>query len=753
MTNLTSTVTVQAIDNVSKPARTISQALKDMESNAKAVAKGLAGTGASDRLVASLSKLKATKGDIEQISNALKDYSKANNLAADSSKWTKAQAAGFKALETQAVSSLRTVKREEQQFYQSQRQQIEKARRPGEYVGAIAGSIAGLAAAHKVAEVGKQAIEAGAERQHVRVGAINAGIGPQELARIEAAAIKAKAGAPNVSVSEIMELHKETRSAVTNPEEAFHIISDLAKAASVLKGLGQDTSGLSQIVKGGESLGLMNNPERFRQFLSGQLKAMQVMGKTITPEQIYEAAKYSKSSGALLSDRFLNTTLPSLIQELHGQSAGDALSMVTKTLRGGLQHQHLPVQRLQELGLLADHHKIIKTKKTGQIMGYAGKVKEDALLASDPNKWFTQVFKPAAIAGGYKSLADQVLLLSQILPQRAANLGRLFIQQEEAFEQHAKNYDKAADLDQAVDNQKKDPKANVGALSKAIDDLEAAITGPAMPAIGGGMASLATNISALAEAAKENPNLTQTVAEITAFGAAAVALKAAPFAAATLGMEGLAGVLTTFAAALTPVLAILAAAGVMKSITDAMENARLTPKEEGKTYTSDVLGNLSNWMQGKGWGRDEKYVDHFDEGKYRWGVYKNWLQDQRDHEHDKVWTPPTNAPLPPRRPTDLTPAAPVSVNVDHSQIDNVGPTVEKAKQALDTLGAPVAVNVDSSSISAAQAEVEKLLASLARVGSMAANVKAQAAKASAGLAASLRATNGGNFGSHFQEGD
>jgi hypothetical protein len=751
MTNLTSTLTVKLVDDVSKPARTVAQALKDAETAAKAVAKGLAGTGASNQLAASLTKLKASKGDIEQVANAWKDYAKANNLAAESSKWTKSQTADVKAWERQQLSALREVRREQQQFYRSQREQAERAKRPGEYIGAAA--YIAIAAAHKVAEVGKQAVEAGAERQHVRVGAINAGIGPDELQRIEGAAIRAKANAPNMSVSEIMELHKETRSAVTKPEEAFHIIDDLAKAGSVLKGMGMDTSGLSQIVKGGESLGLMNDPKRFKDYLSGQVKSMQVMGKTITPEQIYEAAKYSKSSGALLSDRFINTTLPSLIQELHGQSAGDALSMVTKTLRGGLQHQHLPVQRLQELGLLADPDKIIKTKKTGQIMGYAGKVKDDDILASDPKKWFQETFKPAAVKAGYKTLADQVLLLSQVLPQRAANLGRLFIQQEEAFEQHAKNYDNASDLDHAVKNQRKDPTANVGALSKAIDDLEAAITGPAMPAIAAGMSGLASSISGLAAFAKESPNLAATVAEITAFGAAAVALKAAPFAAATLGMKGLAGVLTTFAAALTPVLAILTVAGVMKSITDAMENARLTPKEEGKTYTSDVLGNLSNWMQGKGSGRDEKYVDHFDEGKYRWGVYKNWLQDQRDHEHDKVWTPPTNAPLPPRRPADLTPAAPVSVNVDHSQIDNVGPTVEKAKQALDTLGAPVAVNVDSSSISAAQAEVEKLLSSLARVGSMAANVKAQAAKASAGLAASLGASQRGHFGSPAVQGE
>jgi hypothetical protein len=59
MPNLTSSLAVRLIDDVSKPARTVAQALRDAEKAARDVAKGMAGAGATDRFVKSLSGLKA----------------------------------------------------------------------------------------------------------------------------------------------------------------------------------------------------------------------------------------------------------------------------------------------------------------------------------------------------------------------------------------------------------------------------------------------------------------------------------------------------------------------------------------------------------------------------------------------------------------------------------------------------------------------------------------------------------------------
>ena len=424
------------------------------------------------------------------------------------------------------------------------------------------GAAAGAVSAHGVFRGVEYALHKGADRQHVRVGAINAGIPAEEVARMEASASSARAGAPNMSTTQIMELHKEARSAVQHPEEAFHLIPDLAKAASVLKGMGVQDANIADLVKGGESLGLMNDPKRFHRYLEGQVKAMAVMGKTINTSQIYEAAKYSKSAGATLSDDFLNLTMPSLIQEMHGSSAGDALSMLTKTFRGGMQHKHLPVERLNSLGLLEDPSKIRRAKKTGQIMGYGGKVVGDDMLASSPDKWFQDVFNPAAEKGGFKTLADKVKLLSEVLPSTAANLGRIFLQQEDTLKQHRRNYEAAPGLDEASANQRKDPKAGVMALQAALDDLASAVTGPGMLNAAKGINHLSEGIRSLSQAAEKHPGMAMASGAVAGGAALGGAGYMAYQVSRGFGLTTSAGALSGAAGELTIAAARLGAAGI-----------------------------------------------------------------------------------------------------------------------------------------------------------------------------------------------
>ena len=611
MASLTSTLTLRMIDDLSKPARTVSQALKDAARDAQDMAKGMANTGATDRFVSSLSKIKVGAKDINTVAQAWVQYSKSAGLAANSADWTKAQAANVRQWESQTISALRKVKAEQIAFNRSisgaggggigfgsnivggmssigaaelakirnsQRlsagmsgagqaaamavaakpskvQQAEaRAKATAEGGGTslipLGGGLLPMAGAYGAYEAASAVVHAGVERQHALVGAENAGISPADLKRAEAASIAATKGAPNLSATEILTLFKEARSAVQHPEETFHLIPDLAKAASVLKGSGVENANIADLVKGGESLGLMNDPKRFHAFLEGQVKAMQVMGKTISTEQIYEAAKYSKSAGATLSDEFLNTTLPSLIQEMHGSSAGDAMAMLVKTLRGGVANKHLPVQKLNELGLLEEPSKIRKNK-AGQIMGYAGKVVGDEMLASDPRKWFQEILKPAAEKAGYVTLSDQVRLLNQTLPQTAANLGRIFLQQEKTLEQHRKNYEAAPGLDQAVANQTRDAKAGVMELKAALDDLGAAVS--ASPAIGLGLHTIAEGLRSL-------PDPVKTLGvEAAATAGALLILRTGGVAATSAGLTGLGGGLVTATGLLGPFAAGLAA--------------------------------------------------------------------------------------------------------------------------------------------------------------------------------------------------
>jgi len=161
MANLTSSLTIKVLADT-KQAKTAAQALRDVEKNAKAAAKAMEGSGATDRFTKSLAGMKLQAKDIDAVRKAWADYAKSANLAGDASKWTKQQAADVRAWEKQTIGALRTVKREQAQFYRAQNDVAKKAAQmhddarltPGKVVrGAI-----GIGIGHKANEFKKKTV-------------------------------------------------------------------------------------------------------------------------------------------------------------------------------------------------------------------------------------------------------------------------------------------------------------------------------------------------------------------------------------------------------------------------------------------------------------------------------------------------------------------------------------------------------------------------------------------------------------------
>jgi len=171
MASLTEALTIALIDNVSKPARTVAQALADVERRTKGLEKALAGSGAPDRLVKDLSKLKLTVGDINAVSDAFKKFAAANGLAADSTKWTKEQTAAFKTWKSQTIGALREVEREQRAYSEAMKKavatpppmQARTMARAGGLVErggpSLAAGILGAYVAHSTAHYAKDSIE------------------------------------------------------------------------------------------------------------------------------------------------------------------------------------------------------------------------------------------------------------------------------------------------------------------------------------------------------------------------------------------------------------------------------------------------------------------------------------------------------------------------------------------------------------------------------------------------------------------
>jgi hypothetical protein len=114
MSSRTSSLTVSLIDEVSRPARAVAEALEQAELRVKEISAAMGEDSAvSDKFVSSLSRLKLSAADIEAISRAFQDYTRVAGVAGTAtSDLTKEQIAGIRQWENATLSSVRTVMQE-----------------------------------------------------------------------------------------------------------------------------------------------------------------------------------------------------------------------------------------------------------------------------------------------------------------------------------------------------------------------------------------------------------------------------------------------------------------------------------------------------------------------------------------------------------------------------------------------------------------------------------------------------------------
>ena len=342
MTDHVTNLRIDLSGNLSPEAKAMGEAMLRAAEDAKKLDTVLEQSGASKKMQDRLKALGASAVHVDAVVAALKAYKSAEDKIASGGDWTRDQINGFKSLQATTTAVVRARISEEksalEQIRRLREDEVREARRVADVEIAesrrsaeareramarevadqrrhnermiqqrhdaqhrmgfghyVAGSIAAGVSAHGVVSGIEAATEAGAERQKVLIGQRKAGMSKEEIAATDKAAGISARDVGNLSKTRLMEITKEIRSAVAHPEEATQILPEIAKLASAMQAAGMAPD-VSPIVKAGESLGLMNDPKRFRAFVEGQMKAMAVDGRTISPEQIYEAAKYSKSA-------------------------------------------------------------------------------------------------------------------------------------------------------------------------------------------------------------------------------------------------------------------------------------------------------------------------------------------------------------------------------------------------------------------------------------------------------------------------
>jgi hypothetical protein len=375
-------------------------------------------------------------------------------------------------------------------------------RQPGIFRRAMGAAGRGVANGMMLAGPGilhatKEGVKSGAEIQSEIVKMRTAGIPETDIQRAMRETGDLTARYTNVKRSDALERFKELRSIVLHPEEAHELLPTMVAANAAMNAVdksGEMAKGLNFAARGAEVLGLAQDPKRFREYLDSFVKAQQVMGKTITPEMQYEFAKYSKASGATLSDRFKMTTGVSLSQELGGQTTGQSIDQFVKQITGGFQgNQHSAAKEFVAMGLASKD--MFETTKTGEIKGMKpGKKLPGASLAqTDPDQYVYDYLLPALEKHNITKQEDQIAQVRRMFPAgRSADLVTKLIQQRESFSNHAKLYGEAKGL--GADNSG-DPFVALNSLSTSLQNFAGALTSPAMETAASVLSSMSATVA------------------------------------------------------------------------------------------------------------------------------------------------------------------------------------------------------------------------------------------------------------------
>lgn len=393
---------------------------------------------------------------------------------------------------------------------------LDKQASKGSRLRAAAGnaaSMAGMLAGPAILRGTKAAVMSGANIQSEVVKMRAAGVPEADIQRELGHSASLAAKYTNVGRGTILERYKELRSVLLHPDEATQLLEPTIRANAAMNAIdksGHMAEGLQFAVKGAEVLGLAQDPKRFTAYLDAFVKAQQVMGKTITPEQMFEFAKYTKASGTTLSDRFKFTTGVSLSQEMGGSTTGVSIDQFVKQITGGFQgSQHSAAKEFVALGLAKKSD--FETTKTGAIKGlkHGRHVMGADLAQTDPDLYVSKYLLPALISHGYKDQNAQIQQVRRMFPStRAADLVSKLITQAPSFANHAKLYESAQGLN-AIDNNQTDAGVALNSLTTALNSFAGTLTSPIMQNAAGVLSSMATQIGGWSESLerwqKSNP--------------------------------------------------------------------------------------------------------------------------------------------------------------------------------------------------------------------------------------------------------
>lgn len=536
-------------DNASGPAKasaaSIDQSLRKIEAAQKRLAAAPWGAGMQkqlDSLKVAGKEMQFVQSDWARMHQSIKDRSLSKALArSEVSNWKTATVGAFAQVRAEATRTHSEVSKLGQVF-KGGAAWLGKAAlvSMGAYTTAYLGGVAA-----------RGGVSSWAERRREIFRQEMAGITPEERQQIFASSMNLSGRYGSVSTTEAMEMARTSRNLMGDTTRGGAILEDMVKGLVVLqsaKGLSAGSSEMMRLQKGLDNLGVNAGGElgieQVKSVIEGFVRASQIEGMDLDVGQFWQFARRSKVAGSALSNEFLTTVAPILMQDMGADTAGNAVAMAYKAFVIGAR----------DTAAKAD---IAAQKQLGIRSGPGrGELVDRQMFGENPYAWAKTYLVPALEKAGVDLTNDGEVTHAIAKLSRNSNATMLLtrmVTQSQQFEKSLDQIRRTQGFEAADRARQADPFLALQDFKNAWGDLAAAVGGEGSIVIGF-LNNTADAVRAFAQTIEKNPMLQDALGTAGLVGGAAATGYAGyslyKFLAAGPALTGAAVELTAAAAAL-----------------------------------------------------------------------------------------------------------------------------------------------------------------------------------------------------------
>jgi hypothetical protein len=503
-------------DNASGPAKaaaaSIDQSLRKIEAAQKRLAAAPWGAGMQkqlDSLRASGKEMAYVQNDWNRLQQGIKDRSLSKALArSEVSTWRTSTVGAFAQVRAEAARTHSEVSKLGQVF-KGGAGWLGKAAlvSMGAYTTAYLGGVAA-----------RGGVSSWAERRREIFRQEMAGLTPEERQQIFASSMGLTSQYGSVSTTQTMEMARTSRNLMGDTTRGGAILEDMVKAMVVLqstKGLSAGTSEMMRLQKGMDNLGVNAGGElgidQVKSVIEGFVRASQIEGMDLDVGQFWQFARRSKVAGSALSNEFLTTVAPILMQDMGADTAGNAVAMAYKAFVIGARDTaaKADLQAQRDLGIRSGLGR--------------GELVDRQMFGENPYAWAKTYLVPALEKAGVDLTNDGEVTHAIAKLSRNSNATMLLtrmVTQSEQFEKSLDQIRRTQGIEVADRARRADPFLALEDFQNAWGDLAAAIGGEGSLVIGF-LNNTADAVRSFAQTIEKSPMLQDALGTAGLVGGAA----------------------------------------------------------------------------------------------------------------------------------------------------------------------------------------------------------------------------------------